>query len=373
MMQRRMAKLRFIRKELVPIILCVGSILYVFFTIAHILKSESYVKKPKQQRITGTMKKNIIVLISQPRSGSTLMGNFISNLEAMWYFYEPLQALMKLKDMSRNSNQHYRRTATTLLQQLFTCNFTKKMEFVYKKIYNGFYSQGKSNLCKDITVRNIHLCSEPRRNLFSYSCKQYKTLFIKLLEPRLPFPISTLLRMASLPNLHIIYLIRDPRASFWSLLIKGWVTKKFDADFKTYVEKRCKEMITNLKIIKALKNEGRKIIIIRYEDLIQNPIKIAKPLLKILGITAQDDMLYNSLKKVRSNLICNRNASSWPNWYRDSTDEFIHGIEVRCDAVMNITGYNKRKEIELKYGNSTECGLIEGKYHNDLSDDDNMN
>ena len=73
-------------RSLCCLILCV-----VLYTIATILFMNSHIKKQKVKK--NYLPPKLIVLVSQPRSGSTFLGNLISKAIESVYFYEPLYRL----------------------------------------------------------------------------------------------------------------------------------------------------------------------------------------------------------------------------------------------------------------------------------------
>ena len=332
-----------------------------------------------KEKIALSSTKTVIILVSQPRSGSTLLGDFIKDLEPMIYFYEPLQALLKLNEVERQSLD-YKSNANLFLKQLFLCHFTKDIEATLSKVYRGFFSRTAANLCQKITSANARLCNEPRTKIFNQIFNDYKTIFAKLLEPRLPFDLRTLVGMAS--NSHLIYLVRDPRASFWSLLNKGWLTSKFNDYFKSYVVNRCKEMNLNLQEMKKIANYNTKskAIILRHEDVINNPLNTMKILSKFLKRKIPDHSLKNFMMKVRNDSNHHGDAETdekkaWPNWHHDAGEDFVEFVEKHCEALMNMTGYKLRRRSK-NIANYDENLIIEKDHvkllndYSDLYDDD---
>ena len=368
-------------------VFCAALILYIIF-VSKVFTSKTIISHLRQHQyqheneIRSSSIQTVIVLVSQPRSGSTLLGEFLRQFDSTLYFYEPLQAILKLNEITYNSKKRfssYNSTAKLFLRQLFNCHFKTDMENILTKVHNGFFAQNQANLCRRITQENANLCSRPRQMFFNKLCNTHKLLLVKLLEPRLPFSLLNMIDIASNSVLHIVYLMRDPRASFWSLLNKGWVSKRLGAEFKEYVGKSCKEMGANLKEIKFMKKENKKIklMVLRHEDKIEKPMQMVKMLSKFIGREFPKTDVQKFMGKLKKHPICDENEKmdvDWPNWFADAGHDFVEAIEERCDVAMNTTGYIFRSKV-----NKTKCNkeLIVKKHnvvilndYDDPQDDD---
>lgn len=346
------------RKRFIWMVIGTASIGYVLF-LSQVLKGRSFLIKLKKplpgRRPNSPFIKRVIVLVSQPRSGSTFLSNFIAKTEKRLHFYEPFQALKKLKELASfksETSPAYKATVSSILRQMINCQFSKKLESVYEKIYQGFFSQSSVNLCRKITTENANLCSGFKHEIFTHICRQYKALFVKVLEPRLPLHPPEVLNLMSNLNFRMIYLIRDPRASFWSLLNKGWVSSRFDGEFRKYIELRCQEMDFNLKMIQSMKmeKERKTIIILRHEDTLKEPLRMVTILSKFLEQEIPDNAINDLFARLRTTSRCEQDRSyskdgSLPNWLKDAGEEFIKTVEENCETAMRLVGYKLRKEV----------------------------
>ena len=338
------------------VLLAFAAVLFYVMVFMQFFKSNSFVNQlrkqnHKQQNVKLSSISTTIVLLSQPRSGSTFLGDFLKDLyEETLDFYEPLQALLKLNEVEQQPKA-YKAIAKSFLHQLFRCHFTDDSESTLRSVFSGFFSRSAANVCRKLTTDNVKLCREPRVVVFNRLFSTYRTLFVKLLEPRLPFRMLSLAHMAT--KFSIVYLIRDPRASFWSLLNKGWVTSGFNSDFRQYAANRCKEMHENLQKIED-ESKRNQIIILRYEDMLQSPLKFLKLMSTFLNKDIPGQNLKQFMMKLRNNAVIGcRSAQEkrWPNWYADAQEEFVEFIEGHCEAVMNMTGYKMRDKMERNVPN----------------------
>ena len=341
------------------LLLTFGVILFYALSLMRFRTSTSFFnhlgrqQQQHEERLKMSSISTVVILVSQPRSGSTFLGKFIEGFESMFYIYEPLQALLKLKDFNGKSTE-YNLKAKLFLEQLLNCHFTSATEGTLSEVYNGFFRRASANICKQLTRENIYLCDKQRTKLFNHVCSKYRTLFVKLLEPRLPVDLSTLISMASNVNYRMVYLLRDPRASFWSVLQKGWVTSEHNHKFKEYITVRCKEMYLHLRGLERVNNEiiRRKIVILRYEDVVQKPLKTTRILSNFLNKEISDDYIDKFMLKIRKKISCHGNeghssGKAWLNWYTDAGEDFIEFVQGRCEAFMNLTGYKFRKKENM--------------------------
>lgn len=229
--------------------------------------------------------RKLIVLVSQPRSGSSYLGNLISTTVKSIYFYEPLYQLDKMLKIDLdtagiNQRQSYDTISTEYLRHIFRCDFSDRES--WKKVFNSPFkslSTLSGNECDDAD-KDENLKYRPDRvegirggnngrsymlnrcmpflnaNHLQKEC-QTMNLMVKLLEFRLPF--SNLLNLEEIIDdsiqYKLLYLVRDPRASFYSLLRTGWLVKDFkETKFKDYVAMRCNEMAVNIKQMKQTKH-----------------------------------------------------------------------------------------------------------------------
>lgn len=226
----------------------------------------------------------LLILVSQPRSGSTFLSRIISKSLESIYFYEPLYMLDKKAGIDTNfvdddRREKYDRQTTAFLRNIFRCDFTNRKEWIhlYKspfKVLSTYSRDDKECDEKLLRAKFGHKTNEYQRHIVkhcmpflnSYHLQrqcQKLNLMVKLLEPRIPR--HNLLHLQSLIHpevLHkIVYLIRDPRASFYSLLRTGWIAK-FDTDllFREYISLRCENMYRSIKEVQKTDN----FIVIRY-------------------------------------------------------------------------------------------------------------
>ncbi|XP_065062893.1 carbohydrate sulfotransferase 3-like [Rhopilema esculentum] len=353
-------------RNLVLMVLILAAVGIYFVFVIHLrnvnltLSSTSHGKRlPKSRRV--------IVLISQPRSGSTFLGRVINMYEEMLYVYEPLQAVLKLNEVTNKSTKatrKYTEVATSFLKELFGCKFSSTKEDWLRKVFSSpmNFESSFSQLCRTITVKNARLCSEPKTTIFHSLCRKCKTLFVKLLEHRLPTPTDQLFQITpATTEMHVVYLTRDPRASFWSLLNKGWVSDRLEGYFENYISERCRESLLNIRRIAVGK---RKIIILRYEDFLHSPLAMVRKLSNFLGEQMNLEFQENYLQLIhKDERRCSKNGTyinptvTRPNWRTEANSNFVRIVEKHCKEVMDILGYRNVKNTV--YSNCNNEYLVE--------------
>ena len=217
----------------------------------------------------------LIVLVSQPRSGSTFFGNLISRAIESVYFYEPLYRLdssfnIDINTIEKTQRQRkkggYDDMAGEYLRNVFACDFNDQAS--WHRIFESPFKVLSSNKCNGDHHNSpsqqqqgeggykLNRCLPYfNSNQIQKNC-QRMNLMVKLLELRIPY--GELTQLGALTDrrakYQILYLVRDPRAAFLSLLKTGWVSNNLTSSvFKKYVESRCDEMANNMREAKKIK------------------------------------------------------------------------------------------------------------------------
>lgn len=262
--------------------LCLFTLAVVLYTILMILYFQNKLRTPAAGRYK-VFPRKLIVLVSQPRSGSTYLGNVISKTIKSIYFYEPLYKLdsmlkIDLDVAGEEQRRSYDVASGEYLRHVFHCNFNDRDSWqkIFKSPFKSL-STLSGNDCNDNNERlkyrpnttqnteEVVIPGVSRNGGRSYTLNrcmpflnanhlqkecQTMNLMVKLLELRLPH--SDMLNLEQIIDngiqYKIIYLVRDPRAAFYSLLKTEWVVKTIkDPKFQKYVTMRCQEMSQNIK------------------------------------------------------------------------------------------------------------------------------
>jgi len=162
-----------------------------------------------------------VILLTHMSSGSTLVGNVFNLHPDVFYIYEPLNTLRR--DINTNEwralknphNDAYRRNFSTLLRDLFTCDFDEErtIELAFPNWARPFNAWDN---------RSIPLTRESLKK----ACNARKITVTKIMQTRLPFEggIRELEQVCrsdpSKFDCFIVHQVRDPRAVLSSLISK---------------------------------------------------------------------------------------------------------------------------------------------------------
>lgn len=230
---------------------------------------------------------------------------------------------------------------------------------------NRFSSRAlTSPYCKNLTNarenRTYMHCQDLDPLITSLSCAVHKHIVVKVLLHRL-LPLLDVDKLAPLFNssskLKIIHLMRDPRAVIASMDRVGWTlnnnvvntaTKDFSL-FQTFARKFCYDMVRSLSF--ALSAEAKfphNYKLIRYEDLVRSPYKLATELFDFAGFPISDhvyEFLANSTnshdrRSVHEYATLRSNASLLiDSWRRQLGLDAVRTIENYCWPVLEILRY----------------------------------
>lgn len=192
-----------------------------------------------------------VLLLSYSRSGSSLVGEMISAHPSSSYYFEPLW-------------QHN----LSCVHEMNSTMVAKRMENVIGGLLNCHWPQIKQ--LKPFSFRKN-----------SSGCNKTTISVVKTIRLHLNGVIPWIRKN---PTLKIIHLIRDPRAQTKSRLKLRGSFKCTSADIPGY----CKSVLDDLKLGSELPPEIYRLV--RYEDLVLNPMDEMENLYKFLGVPFNNSM-----------------------------------------------------------------------------------
>ncbi|KAL7640878.1 UNVERIFIED_CONTAM: hypothetical protein RMT77_008015 [Armadillidium vulgare] len=272
----------------------------------------------------------IMIMSSMPRSGSTLLGELLSNYSRETkYYFEPDQYLEKNLCLKNDS------CTVRFFNDLLSCKGNKTFHdwFKKKRFFFKFYDS-KAKRCNNETdyktcVDEIDLNDD---------CRNSGLLLIKNIRTRLKI-VRDVLRTNK--DLKIIHLIRDPRGSLWSIKRFKWGVSE---------ESRCKDFADDLKAFNGLKKRfPQRIINVSYELFSKEPLRETKRIFKFLfNLNDIPEVTANFLKEhlspeadVTGVMSTFKNATSqYQLWRRKISDDYLKKIENISDCREGILGMN---------------------------------
>lgn len=231
-----------------------------------------------------------------------------------------------------------------IIKDLFNCDFSKIPQTILKDDFmlrtkHGveFYSCIKR---KTTSRHHFNACLETLTNHCTNSqIRSTKTIRMTL---KMADKILTLL-----PDLKIIYLVRDPRAVIQSRISLNLVDDQKVAEESSEL---CDRMEKDAELIEQSRNKNR-IQIVRYEHFAKNAVSIAKDIFKFLDYEIDPDVLQwikaNSVRSIdRNPFSTSRNsARSINKWISKISSETAKQIDKVCDKLYNKYGYKSFDEI----------------------------
>ncbi|XP_020819329.1 carbohydrate sulfotransferase 4-like [Phascolarctos cinereus] len=241
-----------------------------------------------------------VLILSSWRSGSSFVGQLFSQHPDVFYLMEP--AWHVWMTLSQGSAEQLQMAVRDLIRSVFLCDMT---------VFNAYMAQRprrQSSIFRWETSRA--LCSPPACHLFNReaiipsadcrilcgkqpfnmveeACKSYSHVVLK--EVRF-FNLMTLQPLLTDPslNLHIIHLVRDPRAVFRSRQnLEVDQSNKMKSEDRLYhtMQDICQSQQEIYKAAQLLPDSLReRYLLIRYEDLVRDPLTQTSKLYEFAGL-----------------------------------------------------------------------------------------
>ena len=303
--------------------------------------------------------RDVVILLSYMRSGSTLLGQIISSSPEVFYLFEPFRVIHRFLENGSS------RTYNTIMGQNFV--FWYKNWFA-KLTSCDFHSTILNPRFMDVSSKRWYLENEQAHMIRQSSFKidpirlQNNGTFIAMEEERCDssqlLTIKTI-RITDLDlvwktfqnsgvNLKIVHLVRDPRAvenSRMSLGDKRNLGPRWVCDWP----------INNLKFIQSLLSNGASNVKpfyyeLKYEDLAQNPLSETSKLfgflnLKmspateklVLGLTNSTERKFGGWEATGRNILTT--MDNWKTALSSGRRKIIES-DPKCQELMTFFGYN---------------------------------
>lgn len=241
-----------------------------------------------------------ILIVSQGRSGSTIIGDMFNHHPSVFYLHEPLQTVQRL--MPKTANKTYGSLMADLLRNIFRCTFDKSVVEDFNYFYRqpshprASYAIGSPPLCPyEMTDPRWapNLCPPMTSESLSSVCRNnYQVNVAKILISRITETNIKNILAACNPSdvdCKIIFLVRDPRA-----VVPSARSVLFFADplndggrkgLRQFSYETCQRTEENLAFIKSLPLSWlNRIMVQRYEDFAMDPLGEMSQLFKFADL-----------------------------------------------------------------------------------------
>ena len=332
----------------------------------------------KQANDWGKDRKNVLI-ISQGRSGSSFLGEIFNQHPDIMYLYEPLHSYKIFSMTGIFPSESYGINALQVLFDIFNCHFSSLQDYLtfisfpelsspHFRTSSKFFSSPP--FCKRQAAPEFFAALSPARfrencpqlhfRTVSAACQRKKNIVVKDLANRIPLDNTTHVeRLLDLqPNLHVVYMVRDPRAVVTSMKSMGWISNNPDAKFQDVASASQHICKLNLDMLWNIDHwsvrYGSRIHLIRYEDLASNSVQKAEELFDGIGITFPYEVRRwiklntnsKQSKQIDPYRVDHRNASqSLHAWRLAITNEELRQVQDNCVAVMSILRYNSFEDV----------------------------
>ena len=309
-------------------------------------------------------KRNIVFIIGQARTGSTLLGDIFNQKDDVLYFFEPLRSVEVYHDISNfrlrdNSLKTLFNSKTEdFMKSILRCKYKKNQDVYLEKLdYNLFRYNSKKLSSPPFCTKFKHVCKPITSLLLNKLClNKNLNIVVKELEFRLPNADLSFIEYISQKygqnnRITIIHLIRDPRASFNSLKKLEWFTLNnsiYEKREDVFITERCKETMKNIDFYGADRNIRYKSV--KFEDIATDPVQQIKAIFDFTQITFDksiEEFVKQKTSKKDSTITDPFSTQSRDintikdKWKGESSKDFLEKVEHYCRNLIKRLSYEK--------------------------------
>lgn len=350
-----------------------------------------------------------VLILAQPRTGSSFLGRLFNQHPGVFYLYEPLHPFSMFQTLNYVTEKGHATLVASFLRSLSRCSLNGYQDYFSFISHSGlsnphFRLSSKSlsspPLCKseattfDNQSEILKKCPPLNAKTVSLVCASKRFIAAKILTPRLPEEILKELfeqfHSQAKTQIKSIQLVRDPRAMVWSMIKMGLIergikknntrteysNKKQDSpsqplggrnsatlnhNFIKQVKLLCNRMTKDVNISLPLSSKlnSYQNRIVRYEELASNNLMLAGKIFEFTGIDfaleVKEWLGRNSLfdkdessAGERSYSTSNRNITVTINSWRKSLsflETFV--IDKECAYFMQNFGYKFIDNVDV--------------------------
>ncbi|XP_077553418.1 carbohydrate sulfotransferase 4-like [Haemaphysalis longicornis] len=287
---------------------------------------------------------NIVLVVSYYRSGSTFTGELLSAGPKTFFHFEPLM-MFTVSGRLRRSRERY---AFRLLDALAMCqmeNVPLYMMWFQEKPKYFQYNRFLWDLCG-----TSEACFSPHH--VASLCARAKAQVFKFTRLHISQVSSWIKRQPNLRNrIHIVHLVRDPRAIYASRRGLRWCTDNKECDS---AEVLCEQLSSDLDAFEELKQEigSSRTHRLRFEDLAVDPVNETLRLYQKLGLShgqSVSEYLNGHTKATAKDMkdahSTRRNSTTVPEiWKAKLPKQTIASIQKVCNDTLQRLGYTFLQE-----------------------------
>ncbi|XP_045207055.2 carbohydrate sulfotransferase 1-like isoform X2 [Mercenaria mercenaria] len=301
-----------------------------------------------------------VLILTYMRSGSSLTGDILQHIKGSFYVYEPLHLIEKAITFQLNMAKpdgtvrqppfSFNEETYNALYNWFTCNISRLANI---GLMDGFLNKGLKSrmfpICYRKEMQNgkdqklaIRMCARELQGICENSpFRIIKTIRIQLQD------IRNLLE--DLPNLKIVHLVRDPRATLSSQASLGMCSSRRGGQ-PGCTNKFCKRLENDvLAEERLMKLYPNRIMPVFYEDIAKHPLQTSKKMYDFIGAEftlEAEAYIYNITMAGLANncVICTTRSNSSEHvdtWKTKMKPEFINIVNERCNYVIKRYNFDE--------------------------------
>ena len=316
-------------------------------------------------------KRIMIAMVTQMRSGSSFIGKIFERSPDVLYFYEPLKGVAHMLQGLQPNSTLEKQFNKRLLDSIASCNFHNPLgvKFIDDISRSAYSSRDITDafirppFCPENCELTRWRCPPLETKQVGELCASRRAVVVKLIR----IDRMSELEAIAVPDdvkLHVLHLVRDPRATIFSRYrIRGQLMKNYamrhgsraismvspDALIRSEAEYLCSTLRKNLKYFRNRLRYRR----VAFEDIARDPFVRGQELLQSYGLKFGDSVRrwlkenthVESNNAVRKNpYATTRNseevADAWKAMLRIPSKRLLIGlIESECKDVMRELNY----------------------------------
>ncbi|XP_078596085.1 carbohydrate sulfotransferase 3-like [Branchiostoma floridae x Branchiostoma japonicum] len=308
-------------------------------------------------------KRTTVFIVTQMRSGSSLVGEIFNEHPRCFYYFEPLHSVRYYKDHAHDSPAMQLR----MLDGISRCEFgglDKFLTFYLDTRASHFGGMRKSKmlqkLCRKYNSPKGRVCPIPRdviSDRVGEVCRSANFTVVKTIrvDDIRVFRAIAESRGRTGNDVKIIHLVRDPRGVTSSRLALDFKDESSFSDSKvngSKVENLCKWMVRNVQF----KDQAKEWLqdrykLVRFEDIATSPLRVVKEMYAFVGIPPHKTVFRwvknntNVTRRIKDPYSQRGNLKETTNSWRDRlTFSAVEKIQGVCGEAMRLLGYKIIKD-----------------------------
>ncbi|XP_033743660.1 carbohydrate sulfotransferase 6-like [Pecten maximus] len=275
-----------------------------------------------------------ILLVGYLRGGTTFTGGILGSRKNSFYLYEPLHNLStfgyfkpgyecSLKHESCRERKQGEEKILTIVKAVFDCDSDSYNQTLrwWQIRFSGAAEKVNDKNCDKKSGSSTEACLMKYLKL----CSTYGSVVSKI--PRLSVSLAVKL-LERLPNLKIIYLLRDPRAIMNSRKRLRWTPVPGGAI--SLCNKMTDDYLASQKA--QIAYPGR-LQIVFYEDIVTQPLETLKTIYNFAGYE------FDAAEQLRLDKMTKNSARIATNWRKVINKVVLRETNKACTHVYRLFGY----------------------------------